>query len=81
MGLRNLPQASGEDHCAAFERLGWIRDRKRRGRGKHILLTKSGIRATLSIPDEREVKRTIIASLIRLAGETETSYLRAFNGR
>jgi hypothetical protein len=79
MGLRNLPLASGEKHAAAFERLGWIPDHKRRGRGKHLLLTKPGNRATLSIPDEREVKRTIIAAQIKLAGETEASYLCAFH--
>jgi hypothetical protein len=79
MGLRNLPLASGDKHAAAFKRLDWIRDPKRRGRDKHILLTKPGVRATLSIPDEREVKRTIIAALIKIAGETEESYLRAFN--
>jgi hypothetical protein len=78
MGLSNLPLASGEKHAAAFERLGWIRDRKRRGRDKHILLTKPGMRPTLSIPDEREVKRTIIQAMIRLACITERDYLQAF---
>jgi predicted RNA binding protein YcfA (HicA-like mRNA interferase family) len=81
MGLSNLPLSSGEKHAATFERLGWTRDYKRRGRGVHILLTKPGMRATLSIPNEREVKRTIIASLIRAAAETETSYINAFYGR
>ena len=81
MGLRNLPLASGEKHAAAFERLGWTRDHKRRGRDKHILLTKPGVRATLSIPDEREVKRTIIAAMIKIAEETEVSYLEAFHER
>ena len=78
MGLSNLPLASGEQHAAAFERLGWTRDHKRRGRGKHILLTKTGMRATLSIPDHHEVKRTIIAALITLAGTTEEKYLQNF---
>lgn len=78
MGLSNLPLASGDKHAAAFERLGWTRDRKRRGRGKHILLTKPGMRATLSIPDHHEVKRTIIASLLALADITEKDYLREF---
>lgn len=78
MGLTNLPLASGDAHARAFERLGWIRDPKRRGRGKHILLTKPGMRPTLSIPDHREVKRTIIAALIKVAGVTEAAYLEAF---
>lgn len=78
MGLSNLPLASGEKHAATFERFGWVRDYKRRGRGVHILLTKQGVRATLSIPNEREVKRTIIAAQIALAGITEADYLAKF---
>ena len=80
MGLANLPLASGHAHAAAFVRLGWVLDSKRRGRGSHFLLTKSGMRPTLSIPNQREVKRTIIASLIKTAGESEDRYLRAFKG-
>jgi predicted RNA binding protein YcfA (HicA-like mRNA interferase family) len=78
MGLSNLPLASGKEHVAAFKRLGWTCDLKRRGRGVHFLLTKAGIRYTLSIPNEREVKRTIIASQIKLAGVSEAQYLQAF---
>jgi predicted RNA binding protein YcfA (HicA-like mRNA interferase family) len=79
MGLSDLPLASGDKHAACFERLGWTRDQKRRGRGSHILLTKTGVRATLSIPDHREVKRTIIAKLITLAGITQDDYIEHFN--
>lgn len=80
MGLANLPLASGHAHAQAFVRLGWTLDPKRRGRGTHLLLTKSGMRATLSIPDHKEVKRTIIASLIKHADVSEEQYLRAFRG-
>jgi predicted RNA binding protein YcfA (HicA-like mRNA interferase family) len=80
MGHSNLPLANGHTHAKAFERLGWTLDKKRRGRGKHLRLTKPGNRATLSIPDHREVKRTIIAELIKLTGESEEKYLRAFAG-
>jgi len=78
MGLSDLPLASAERHAACFERLGWTRDTKRRGRGVHILLTKKGERATLSIPIQREVKRTIIAGLIRAAGITQEKYIEKF---
>jgi len=80
MGLSNLPLANGHAHAKAFVRLGWTLDSKRRGRGKHLLLTKRGMRATLSIPDHNPVKRTIIASLIKLADVSEEKYLRAFAG-
>lgn len=79
MGQSNLPLANGDAHANAFVNLGWTLQR-RRGRGKHLLLTKRGIRATLSIPDHREVKRTIIAEMIKLAGVSEDEYLRAFDG-
>ncbi len=79
MGQSDLPLANAEAHCRAFERLGWVRDQKRRGRGVHILLTKPGMRPTLSIPIQREVKRTIIAKQISLAGVTEADYLLAFH--
>lgn len=78
MGLSDLPLANAEKHAACFERLGWTRDSKRRGRGVHILLTKEGERATLSIPIQREVKRTIIAKLISLAGISQEKYLEEF---
>lgn len=80
MGLANLPLASGKAHAQAFVRLGWTLDPKRRGRGTHLRLTKKGMRATLTVPDHKEVKRAIIASLIKLAIETEERYLRAFDG-
>lgn len=80
MGLSNLPLASGSEHAKAFQRLGWTLDHKRRGRGKHFLLTRTGRRATLSIPDHHEVKRAIIAALIALAGVTEADYVKAFAG-
>ncbi len=81
MGLSNLPLASGAEHVKAFKRLEWILDTRRRGRGKHFLLTKPGMRPTLSIPDHHQVKRTIIAAQIKLADITEDQYLKAFYGK
>jgi hypothetical protein len=79
MGLSDLPLASAEKHAACFERLGWTRDRKRRGRGVHILLTKKGVRSTLSIPIQREVKRTVLAGLIHAAGIRQEKYIEEFH--
>jgi predicted RNA binding protein YcfA (HicA-like mRNA interferase family) len=80
VGHANLPLASGDQHAKAFERCGWIRAR-RRGRGKHIILTKPGARATLSIPDHDEVKRAIIAKLLKAAELSEDEYVSAFARR
>jgi predicted RNA binding protein YcfA (HicA-like mRNA interferase family) len=76
LGLKNLPLASGEKHVRAFERLGWTVARP----GNHIVMTRPGHRAALSIPNHAEVKRTVLQKLIRAAGVTEQQYLKAFKG-
>jgi hypothetical protein len=78
MGLKNLPLASGHAHAAAFVRCGWTIAR----RGKnHIILTREGFEATLSIPDHGEVKRALIQAQIRRAKLTEEEYLKCFNAK
>ncbi len=79
MGVKDLPLAGREAHASAFRHLGWTRDTKRRGRGTHILMFKAGVRAVLSIPPDKVVKRTIIAAMIKLAGVTVEQYLDAFH--
>jgi hypothetical protein len=64
----------------AFAVFGWTWDGKRRGRGTHFILTKPGMRPTLSIPNHHEVKRTLIAAQIALACITEADYVSAFHG-
>jgi len=59
-----IPIISGAQAVKAFERHGW---RVARQRGSHIILTKPGHRATLSIPDHDEVARGTLRALIRLA--------------
>ncbi|MBY0496472.1 MAG: type II toxin-antitoxin system HicA family toxin [Cyanobacteria bacterium] len=49
----------------AFERLGWSVARRR---GSHIILTKAGSSATLSVPDHSVVARGTLRSLITRAG-------------
>ena len=77
MGHADLPLASGNRHAAAFEQCGWTRA-QRRGRDSHILLSKPEHRATLSIPDHREVKRAVLAKLIKAAGLTDAQYMECF---
>ncbi|MGO9272352.1 MAG: type II toxin-antitoxin system HicA family toxin [Terriglobia bacterium] len=50
---------------AAFQRLGWEVARQR---GSHIILTKPGHIATLSVPDHQTVARGTLRSLIARAG-------------
>lgn len=46
----------------AFERAGWIFKRQK---GSHMIMTKSGYRATLSIPNHRSLKEPLLKKLIK----------------
>jgi predicted RNA binding protein YcfA (HicA-like mRNA interferase family) len=63
--LPELPVISGKEALRAFERLGWV---MRRQRGSHMILTKPGHVASLSIPDHRELAPGTLRKLIRAAG-------------
>jgi predicted RNA binding protein YcfA (HicA-like mRNA interferase family) len=55
-----------------FEKLGWEIARQR---GSHIILTKKGHLATLSVPNHPEVARGTLRSLIARAGITLEEFL------
>ena len=57
-----------------FERLGWEVARQR---GSHIILTKEGHIATLSVPNHPEVARGTLRGLIAKAGITVEEFLEA----
>lgn len=57
-----------------FEKLGWEVVRQR---GSHIVLTKKGHIATLSVPNHIEVARGTLRSLIAKAGITVKEFLEA----
>jgi predicted RNA binding protein YcfA (HicA-like mRNA interferase family) len=60
----------------AFEKLGWEVARQR---GSHIILTKPGHVATLSVPDHPQVARGALRTLIARAGITLEVFLEALN--
>ena len=62
--MPRLPVLSGREVVRAFESLGWQVVRQT---GSHIVLVKDGHRATLSVPDHREVARGTLRKLIRSA--------------
>ena len=69
MSFSDLPMASGRAHVKAFCSIGWtVRKRKD---GSHIVLTKAGVAAVLSIPDHKEVRRGTLKELVRDAGLTD----------
>ena len=73
--MSRLPVVSGREAAKAFEKDGWTLVR---WRGSHMILTKEGKEATLSIPDHRELGRGLLRSLIRDAGLTVEGFNRLF---
>ena len=65
---------SGRDVVRLFGQFGWQIARQR---GSHIILVKEGARATLSVPDHKEVARGTLRSLIRAASLMIEEFLRA----
>lgn len=70
--MPKLPAVSGRQAVAAFERAGW---ETKRQRGSHIILTKAGSPATLSVPDHRQLKPGTLRALIRKAGLTVDEFV------
>ena len=52
--MAQLPNLSGKEVVKAFENLGWAFSRQS---GSHIVLTKVGEMASLSVPKHKEVAR------------------------
>lgn len=64
------------DVIKMFQRLGWQIVRQK---GSHIIMTRPGHIATLSIPNHQEVARGTLRSLIARAGLTVEQFLEASN--
>jgi predicted RNA binding protein YcfA (HicA-like mRNA interferase family) len=65
--MASLPVISGSDTVGVFERFGWTVARQT---SSHIIMTKEGQIASLSIPNHKEVARGTLRSLIRSANLT-----------
>ena len=72
--MPRLPVLSGEEAMRNFERLGWTVARQR---GSHIVMTKPGEIATLSIPNHSTVAKGTLRSLIRSARLTVAEFCDA----
>jgi len=69
--MASLPVVSGSDAVKAFERFGWTVARQS---SSHIIMTKEGEIASLSIPNHKEVARGTLRSLIRSADLTVEAF-------
>ena len=72
--MASLPVLSGREVVKAFESFGWSVARQS---SSHIILTKQGETATLSIPDHKEVAKGTLRSLIRAANLTVDEFVAA----
>lgn len=71
-----VPLLAPSDVIKMFQHLGWQVVRQK---GSHIIMTKSGPMATLSIPNHQEVARGTLRSLIAKAGLTIEQFLEIAN--
>ena len=69
-----LPSLSGREVVRVFESLGWEVARQR---GSHMVLVKELSMATLSVPDDREIAKGRLRSLIRAADLTVSEFVAA----
>ncbi|HWG19280.1 MAG TPA: type II toxin-antitoxin system HicA family toxin [Terracidiphilus sp.] len=70
--MGQLGNISGKETVRAFERAGWTV----RGQvGSHMMMSKAGIRANLSIPQHKELSVGTLRKLIRVAGLSVDEFL------
>ncbi len=69
-----VPVLKPREVVQVSEKLGWEVARQR---GSHIILTREGHMATLSVPNHPEVARGTLRSLITRAGLTVEQFLDA----
>ena len=70
--MGKLANISGKDVAKAFQEAGW----QVRGQvGSHLVLTKQGIRANLTVPQHTEMAPGTLRGLIRTSGLTVDEFL------
>ena len=69
-----VPVLKPKEVVKTFRKLGW---QVARQRGSHIILTRLGHKATLSVPNHAEVARGTLRSLIARADLTVEEFLEA----
>lgn len=71
--MAQLPVLSGKETVKAFEKLGWEVQRQS---GSHIVMTKDGEIASLSVPNHKTVAKGTLRSLIRAANLTVEEFIK-----
>jgi predicted RNA binding protein YcfA (HicA-like mRNA interferase family) len=67
-----LANISGKEAAKAFQKAGW----QVRGQvGSHLVLTKAGVRANLTVPQHSELAQGTLRGLIKIAGLTVDEFI------
>jgi predicted RNA binding protein YcfA (HicA-like mRNA interferase family) len=70
--MGRLGNISGKEAVKAFGKTGW----QVLGQvGSHVVLTKAGVRANLSVPQHKELSTGTLRALIRAAGMTVEDFI------
>lgn len=69
--MPGLPVRSGREAVQVFEGFGW---QVARQRGSHIILVEPDHAATWSVPEDREIAKGTLRSLVRAAGVTVAAF-------
>ncbi len=70
--LGKLANISGKDAAKAFQKAGWVP----RGQvGSHLVLTKPGVRANLTVPQHAELAQGTLRALIKRSELTVDEFL------
>lgn len=69
MGI--LGNISGKEAVKAFKKLGWTEVGQV---GSHLMMSKVGVRANLSVPQHKELSIGTLRALIRCAGTTVNEF-------
>ena len=72
--MASLPVVSGKEVVRVLESFDWEIARQR---GSHIIMTKDGEYASLSVPDHKEIAKGTLRSLLRAANLTIDEFLAA----
>jgi predicted RNA binding protein YcfA (HicA-like mRNA interferase family) len=70
--MASLPTVSGREARDAFLKDGWVFARQR---GSHMILTKPGHIASLSVPDHKELAKGTLRGLLRSSEMTTEKFI------
>ena len=70
--MGKLANISGKDAAKAFQKAGWV---ERHQVGSHLVLSKPGVRANLTVPQHPELAPGTLRALIRTSGLTVDEFL------